>query len=88
MVEQIETDVDRLLWVLTMKTNFPICFAKIELFINFEIKSNLSTRVFVFSTLSQIFNTKFDVFLIKTCRNWTKLFTYKLAIPSSSITCP
>ena len=32
-------DVDRLLLVLTMKTIFPIYFAKIELFFNFETES-------------------------------------------------
>ena len=32
MVEKIKTDVDRLLLVLTVKTNFSIYFAKTELF--------------------------------------------------------
>ena len=33
MLEKIKTDVDRLLLVLTMKKNFLIHFAKIELFL-------------------------------------------------------
>ena len=32
MGEKIKTDVDRLLFVLTVKKKFPIYFAKIELF--------------------------------------------------------
>ena len=32
MLQKIKTDVNRLLLVLIMKTNFPIYFAKIELF--------------------------------------------------------
>ena len=31
MAKKIKTDVDRLLLILPMKKNFPICFAKIEL---------------------------------------------------------
>ena len=42
--------------------NVPIYFAKIELFFNFETKSNLSTLVFIFSTISQILNRTFYVF--------------------------
>ena len=45
MAEQIKTDVDTLLLVLIMKTNFPIYFAKIELFFNFETKRGLSASV-------------------------------------------
>ena len=54
MLEKIETDVDRLLLVLTMNKNVPIYFAKIELSFNFEIKSSLFTSVFVFSAVSKI----------------------------------
>ena len=57
MVEKI-TDVDRLLFVMMIKNEFPIYFAKIELFFNFEIKSSLSTSVFIFSNISKIFETK------------------------------
>ena len=38
MVDKIETDVDKLLLVLTMNTNFPIYIAKIELFSIFKPK--------------------------------------------------
>ena len=53
--------VERLLLVLTMKTNFPIYFAKTEIFFNFETKISLSTSDFIFSTISQILNRKFYV---------------------------
>ena len=62
LAENIKTDVDRLLLFLTIKQNFPIYFAKIELFFNFETKSSLPTSVFIFSTISQIFKRKFYEF--------------------------
>ena len=52
MVEKIGTDVDKLLLVLTMNTNFPVYIAKIELFFNFETKSSLSTSVFMLTIIS------------------------------------
>ena len=52
MAEKIKTDVDSLLLMLIMKTNFPIYFAKIELFFNFKTKISLSTSVFIFSIIS------------------------------------
>ena len=61
MAEKIKTDIDRLLLVLLMKTNFPIYFAKIELLFNFETKSSLSTFVFIFSAISEILETTFYV---------------------------
>ena len=65
MVEKIETDVDKLLLVLTMNRIFPIYIAKIELFFNFETKSSLSTSIFIFTIISQILKKKkkFHVFL-------------------------
>ena len=62
-------DVDRLLLVLIMKTNFPIYFAKIELFLNFETKSSLSASVFIFSNILEIFEIKFYALWTQTCRN-------------------
>ena len=59
MIEKIKADVDRLLLVLKMKKKLPIYFTKTELFLNFEIKCNLSTSVFSFSTISQILSRKF-----------------------------
>ena len=41
MLEKIKTYVDELLLILMMKKEIPICFAKIELFFNFETKSSL-----------------------------------------------
>ena len=61
MVEKIKTDVDKLFFFFTVKKNFPIYFAKIELLFNFETKSSLSTSVFIFSAISQILNRKFHV---------------------------
>ena len=58
VLEKIETDVNTLILVLTMKINFPIYFAKIELFSNFETKSSLSTSVFVFSRIFKNFENK------------------------------
>ena len=69
MAEKIKMDVDRLLLILIMKTKFPIYFAKIELFSNFETKSSLSTSVFIFSAISQILKTTFYVFWTQTYRN-------------------
>ena len=69
MVEKIKTNVGRLLLVLIMKTNFPIYFAKIELFFNFETKCTLSTSVFIFPNTSKILETTFYVFWTQTCRN-------------------
>ena len=62
MVEKIKTDVDKLLLVLTMNKIFPIYIAEIELFLNFETKTSLSTSVFIFTTISQFSETKFYVF--------------------------
>ena len=61
MVEKIKTDVDGLLFVLTVKKNFPIYFAKFELFFNLDTKSSLFTSIFIFSTISQIFKRKMYV---------------------------
>ena len=69
MVENIETDVNNLLLVLTMNKNLPIYFAKIELFFNFETKSSLSASVFIINAISQILKIKFYVFWTQTCRN-------------------
>ena len=60
MVKKIKTDVDKLM-ILTMKHEFSIYFAKIELFFSFETKSSLSTSVFISSTISQISKKKFDL---------------------------
>ena len=57
MVEKIKTDFDRLFLVLIMKTNFPIYFAKIQFFFNFETKSSLSTSDFIFSNIFEILET-------------------------------
>ena len=64
MVEKSKTNVDRLLLV-----NFPIYFSKIDLFLNFDTKSNQSTSVFVFFIIFQIFETMFYVFWTQTCIN-------------------
>ena len=52
---------------ITLKTNFSIHFVNIELFLIFEIKSCLSTSVFIFSTIFQILETTFYVFWTQTC---------------------
>ena len=84
MMEKIKTEVDRLLLVLTIKRIFPIYFAKIDLFFNFESKSSLSTSVFILSTIFQILKGTFHVLYTQTCRN---LKSIKFA-NFSSITCP
>ena len=61
IVEKMKTDVDRLLSVLIIRHKCPIHFAEIELFFIFETKSSLYTSVFIFSTISQILEKKFDV---------------------------
>ena len=60
IVEKTKTD-DRLLLVMTMKQNFPIYFAKIELFSNFETKSSLFTSIYILSTTSEILKGNFYV---------------------------
>ena len=77
-------DVDRLLLVLMIKKIFPIYFAKIEPFFVFQTKNNLSTSLYIFSTILQILKIKFYVFWTQTRR---KLKPIKLA-NFSSITCP
>ena len=57
----MKTDVERLLFVLTVKKKFSIYFAKIELLFHFETKSSLSTSVFIFSTISKIFKSQYYV---------------------------
>ena len=69
MAEKIRIEVDRILWVLIVKTNFPIYFAKIELFFNFETKSSLSKSVFIISNIPEILEPKFYVLWTQTCRN-------------------
>ena len=69
MLEKIKTDVDGILLFLIMEKKISVYFAKIELFIISEIKSSLSTSVFIFSTISQILKTKFHVVWTQTCRN-------------------
>ena len=54
---------------MTVTKKIPIYFAKIELFYKFETKTNLSTSVFIFSTISQILKIIFYVFWAQTCRN-------------------
>ena len=50
-------------------------------FLNFGIKSNLSTSIFIFSTISQILLTKFYVLLPQTYRNLKSIkFTNFLSI--------
>ena len=84
MSEKIKVDVDRLLLVLIIKTTFPIYFAKIELFFNFETQSSLSTFVLIFFNISEILETKFYALWTQTCRN---LKSIKFA-NFLSITCP
>ena len=84
MPEKIKTDVNKLLLVLIMKTNFPIYFSKIELFFNFETKSRISTSVSIFSNISEILETKFYALWTQTRRN---LKSVKFA-NFRSITCP
>ena len=55
MVEKIKMDVDRLLFVLSEK-KFPINFATLELFFNFETKCSL---LYVRSFLSSSLFSKF-----------------------------
>ena len=51
----------------------------------FFIKTQSSlTSLFIISTSSQIFKTKFDVFWTQTCRNWSKLITWTWYIPQVS----
>ena len=57
MTEKIKTDVDRLLFVLTMKKNFPIHFSEIE-FLKLKLKS---MSAHIFSSISQISKTKFYI---------------------------
>ena len=58
MIEKIKTDVNRLLLVLTMEKNCPICFSKNEPFLNFETKY-IFASVFIFFEISEILRTKF-----------------------------
>ena len=68
MIEKIETNVDRLLSVSKLNKNFGY-IAEIELFFNFEIKSSLSTSIFILSIVSQILKRIFHVLKTQTCRN-------------------
>ena len=77
-------DADRILLVLKMEKKFPIYFAKIELFLNCETKSSLSTSVFIFSNISKIWETKFDVLWAQMCRNLKSIKCANFL----SITCP
>ena len=53
MAGEIKTDVNRLVLILIMNTNLPLYYAKIELFFNFETRSNSSTTAFIVSTIFQ-----------------------------------
>ena len=59
-------DVVKVLLVLTMNTIFPIYITKIELFLDFETKSSLSTSVFICTTISKILKRKFYLFFKST----------------------
>ena len=48
MLEYIKTGLDRLFLVLIIRPNFPIDFAKIELYSFFSAKQKLSTSVMSF----------------------------------------
>ena len=61
MTEKIKTDVDKLLLIMTTEKKFPIDYNKIELFLNFETRSSVSTPVFIFSAISQILKRKIHV---------------------------
>ena len=69
MIGKIKKVVDKLLLILTVKTNFPINFFETELFCIFKTKSSLSTPVLIFSAISKNLKTKFYVFWLHTCRN-------------------
>ena len=64
MIEKIETDVDKLLLVLTMNKIFPIYIAKIE---PFSILYPKSISAFIVTTIFQILKRKFYVFWTQTC---------------------
>ena len=59
MVDNIKTDVDRLLLVSKMKKKFVDIFCEIELFFIFETKSCLSTSVFIISAFLKFFKQNF-----------------------------
>ena len=86
MVEKIKTDVDRLLLVSTIKTYFPIYFAKTELF-NFETRSTLSTSLFILSTISQILNRTFYVSHGFKGKSWLRFLTYCDSFRSFPLNC-
>ena len=80
----IRTDVGRLFLVFKLrKSSFLAKYIRKNFFI-VETKCNLSTSVFIFSTIPQILRTKFYVFWTQTCRNWTKLFTWTWHFPQVS----
>ena len=75
MIVNIKTDVDRLLLVSKLKNNSILAIYTGKFVFIVKTKSSLSTSVPIFSTISQIWKTKFYVFWLQTCINWTKLFT-------------
>ena len=78
MVVKIKTDVDRLVFVLRVKQNVPVYFAKIKLFLKFR---NQKQSVFIFYTISQILKRKFYVFQTQICRNLKSIKFPKYHMP-------
>ena len=87
MVDRIKTDVDRLLLVPKMKKMFNFTKYISKPFFSIKTKSNLSTSVFIFSTIFQILETKFYVFLDTNIWKLDQILHMKLLI-FSSITFP
>ena len=65
----IKIDRDRLLLILIIKKNAWLNSAEMVLSFIFEIKSSLSTSIFISSNISEILNTKFHVLRTQTCTN-------------------
>ena len=75
IVEKIKTDVNRLLLISKMKKSSILEKYTEKFVFIIKTKNSPSTSVFIFSDISQILKTKFDIFWTLTCRNWTQLFT-------------